>query len=66
MIIRFSARKLATVKPEFGTLEGSSVVIGAEMTTRDMTDVVKTIAGVLPADIWQRTVEQIENEERMI
>jgi hypothetical protein len=63
MIVRFSARKLATVKPEFGTLEGSSVVIGAEMTTRDMTDMIKTIAGVLPADIWQRTVEQIENEE---
>jgi hypothetical protein len=63
MIIRFSARKLATVKPEFGTLEGSSVVIGAEMTTRDMTDMIKTIAGVLPADIWQRTVEQVESEE---
>jgi hypothetical protein len=66
MIIRFSARKLATVKPEFGTLEGSSVVIGAEMTTRDMTDIIRTIAAVLPADIWQRTVEQIDNEERMI
>ena len=63
MIVRFSARKLATVKPEFGTLEGSSVVIGAEMTTRDMTDMIKTIAGVLPADIWQRTVEQVESEE---
>jgi len=63
MIIRFSARRIATIKPEHGAFDGTSVVIGAEMTTRDMTDAMKTIAAALPVDIWLRTVEQIEHEE---
>jgi hypothetical protein len=65
MIIRFSARKLATVKPE-SDYNGNSVLIGAEMTTRDLTDAMTAIASALPMNIWQRTVEKINNEENLI
>lgn len=63
MIIRITARRLATAKPQFSTIDGNHMVLAVEMSTRDMVDTIKAIAATIPGDTWKKAMEEINQEE---
>lgn len=63
MIIRLTARRLATAKPQSSTTDGNHMVLAVEMSTRDMVDTIKAIAAVVPGDTWKKAIEEINQEE---
>jgi hypothetical protein len=63
MIIRLTARHLATAKPQYSISDGNHMVLAVEMSTRDMVDSLKAIAAVMPGGTWQKAIEEINQEE---
>lgn len=63
MIIRLTARRLSTAKPQYSISDGNHMVLAVEMSTRDMVDTIKAIAAVVPGDTWKRAMEEINQEE---
>jgi hypothetical protein len=62
MLIRLTARRVATIKPQMSIVDGTSVVVATEMTTRDMVQALKAIAEAMPQDQWRDTINTIEQE----
>ena len=63
MLIRLTARRVATIKPQMSIVDGTSVTIATEMTTRDMVQALKAIAEAMPQTQWRDTINTIEQEE---
>lgn len=66
MIIKVTARRLATAKPQYSIHDGSHMVLSVEMSTRDMVDTLKSIAAAAPGDTWRKAMEEINQEEATI
>lgn len=63
MIVRITARRIATAKPQQSFKDGGSIVLAVEMSTRDMVDAIKAIAAVVPGETWYKVVGEINQEE---